>query len=115
MLSRPDYMPSSLADPGGVNGDAAVLLPEEFSYSRGHGRWASFIHVVDSLTERKVLQTAHLTDNEVAFSMATVSFASQGNKTFLVVDTGKDMIVCPRQFSAGSIHVYRFRDDGREI
>ncbi|KAI2618721.1 pre-mRNA-splicing factor rse-1 [Hypomontagnella submonticulosa] len=111
----PELRAQLLADPGVVNGDAAVLPPEEFGYPRGRGRWASCISVVDPLTEKRVLQTLELSENEAAVSMATVSFASQDNETFLVVGTAKDMIVNPRQFSAGFIHVYRFRDSGREI
>lgn len=111
----PELRAKLLADPGVVNGDAAVLPPEEFGYPRGRGRWASCISVVDPLVEKRVLQTLELTDNEAAVSMATVSFASQDHETFLVVGTGKDMILSPRQFSAGFIHVYRFRDNGKEI
>jgi len=111
----PDLRAKLLADPGVVNGDAAVLPPEDFGYPRGRGRWASCISVVDPSIEKKVLQTLDLEDNEAAVSMATVSFASQDNETFLVVGTGKDMILNPRQFSAGFIHVYRFQEDGREI
>ncbi|KAI0603423.1 pre-mRNA-splicing factor rse-1 [Biscogniauxia sp. FL1348] len=111
----PELRAKLLADPGVVNGDAAVLPPEEFGYPKGRGRWASCINIVDPLTEKRVLQTLELEDNEAAVSMAMVAFASQDNETFLVVGTGKDMILSPRQFSAGFIHVYRLRDNGREI
>ncbi len=104
-----------MQDPSVVNGDAAVLPPEEFGYPRGRGHWASCIHVVDPLTEKKVLQQIDLEDNEAAVSMATVSFASQEDEVFLVVGTGKDMVVSPRSSTAGFIHVYRFHEDGKEI
>ncbi|KAJ8122140.1 hypothetical protein ONZ43_g1589 [Nemania bipapillata] len=110
----PELREQLLADPG-ANKDAAVLPPEDFGYPKGRGRWASCISVVDPLTERRVLQTLSLEDNEAAVSMATVSFASQDNEAFLVVGTGKDMILSPRQFSAGFIYVYRFRENGKEI
>ncbi|KAI0816518.1 pre-mRNA-splicing factor rse-1 [Xylaria sp. FL0064] len=110
----PELREKLLADPAG-HADSAVLPPEEFGYPKGRGRWASCINVVDPLTEKRVLQTMNLTDNEAAVSIATVSFASQDNEVFLVVGTGKDMILSPRQFSAGFIYVYRFREDGREI
>ena len=32
-----------------------------------------------------------------------------------MVGTGKDMIVNPRSFSCGFIHVYRFQEDGKEL
>lgn len=111
----PELRDQLLADPSVVNGDAQVLPPQEFGYPRGRGRWASCISVVDPLTEKAVLQTLDLADNEAAVSVATVSFASQDNKTFLVVGTGKDMILSPRQFSAGFIHVYSISEDGRTI
>ncbi|KAI1327859.1 pre-mRNA-splicing factor rse-1 [Xylariaceae sp. FL0255] len=111
----PELRSQLLADPGVVNGDANVLAPEDFGYPKGRGRWASCISVIDPLTEKRVLQTVDMDNNEAAVSMATVSFASQDNETFLVIGTSKDMILSPRQFSEGYIHVYRFKDDGREI
>ena len=104
-----------LQDPSIVNGDAAILPPEDFGYPRGHGHWASCIHVIDPVTEKKVLQQIDLEDNEAAVSIATVSFASQEDEVFLVVGTGKDMVVSPRSSTAGFIHVYRFHEDGKEI
>lgn len=111
----PELREQLLADPAAVNGSTTVLPPEDFGYPKGRGRWASCISVVDPLTEKRVLQTLNLRDNEAAVSMAVVSFASQYNEQFLVVGTGKDMILSPRQFSAGFIHIYRFQDDGRSI
>lgn len=104
-----------LEDPSVVNGDSAVLPPEEFGYPRGRGHWASCIQIVDPITEKKVLQQIDLEDNEAAVSMATVSFASQEDEVFLVVGTGKDMVASPRSSSGGFIHVYRFHEEGKEI
>ncbi|KAI9814234.1 MAG: pre-mRNA-splicing factor rse1 [Pycnora praestabilis] len=104
-----------LNDPSVVNGDGTVLPPEDFGYSRGKGHWASCIHVVDPVTTKETLQQIDLEDNEAAVSIATVSFSSQDDETFLVVGTGKDMIVSPRSYTAGFIHVYRFQEDGKEL
>ncbi|APA10509.1 hypothetical protein sscle_06g052790 [Sclerotinia sclerotiorum 1980 UF-70] len=104
-----------LEDPSVVNGDATVLPAEEFGYPRGTNHWASCISVVDPVTEKKVLATIHLEDNESAVSVAVVAFASQEDETFLVVGTGKDLVVSPRSSSAGFIHVYRFHEDGKEL
>jgi splicing factor 3B subunit 3 len=104
-----------LEDPAVVNGDATVLPPEEFGYPRGRGHWASCISVIDPVTEKSVLQKIDLEDNEAAVSIATVSFASQDDEVFLVVGTGKDMVVSPRTSTAGFIHVYRFHENGKEI
>jgi hypothetical protein len=84
-----------LEDPSVVNGDATVLPPAEFGYPRGQGHWASCISIIDPVTEKKVLSTVDLEENEAAVSIATVSFASQADEVFLVVGTGKDMMVSP--------------------
>lgn len=104
-----------LNDAQEVNGDSVALPPEEFGYPRAQGHWASCIHVVDPVNAKEVLQQINLEDNEAAVSIATVSFSSQDDESFLVVGTGKDMVVSPRSFSGGSIHVYRFLEDGKEL
>lgn len=62
-----------------------------------------------------MLQTIDFQNNEAACCAAVIPFASQDNEPFLVVGTGKDMILNPRQFSEGYIHVYRSHEDGREL
>lgn len=112
----PELRAQLLADPGVVNGDATVLPPLEFGYPKGNRRWASCISVVDPAWEEpSVLQTVDMTNNEATVSVAIVPFASQDNENFLVVGTGKDMIVNPRSFTEGYLHVYRFKDGGREL
>ncbi|KEY70225.1 hypothetical protein S7711_04334 [Stachybotrys chartarum IBT 7711] len=104
-----------LADPSVVNGDAKVLPPEDFGYPKGNRHWASCIHIIDPVAEEPaILQTIELEGNEAAVSAAVVSFASQDNENFLIVGTGKDMVVNPPSFSEGYIHVYRLSDNGRE-
>ncbi|MCJ1436616.1 pre-mRNA-splicing factor rse1 [Xylographa pallens] len=98
-----------------VNGDGVVLPPEEFGYPRAQLHWASCIHVIDPVNAKKILQQIDLDENEAAVSIATVSFSSQDDETFLVVGTGKDIVVSPRSFSAGFIHVFRFQEDGKEL
>ena len=104
-----------LDDSNLVNGDAAVLPPEEFGYPRAQGHWASCIHVVDPINSKATLQQIDLEDNEAAVSIAAVSFSSQDDETFLIVGTGKDIVVAPRSFTAGFIYVYRFLEDGKEL
>ncbi|PSR93953.1 Pre-mRNA-splicing factor rse-1 [Coniella lustricola] len=105
-----------LADPGVVNGDSTVLPPEDFGYPRGRGRWASCINVVDPVSEEAgIVSSIELEDNEAAVSAAVVPFASQDGESFLIVGTGKDMVLNPRNFSEGYIHVYRFQENGREL
>lgn len=102
-------------DPAVTNGDATVLPHDQFGYPRGKGHWSSCISVVDPITEKKVLQKIDLEENEAAVSLATITFSSQDDEIFLVVGTGKDMIVNPRNSSAGYLHVYRFHENGKEI
>ncbi len=112
----PELRNQLLADPSAVNGDAKVLPPDEFGYPRGRGRWASCISVVDPASEEpSVLQRIDIEGNEAAVSVAVVPFASQDGESFLVVGTGKDMVLNPRQFTEGYIHVYRFHDDGKDL
>lgn len=112
----PELREQLLREPSVVNGDPDVLPSEQFGHPRGRGRWASCINVVDPISEDpKVLQTIDLTDNEAATSVCVVSFASQDDESFLVVGTGKDMILSPRKFSAGFIHVYRFHEGGKKL
>ncbi|KAG4272981.1 pre-mRNA-splicing factor rse-1 [Fusarium proliferatum] len=94
--------------------DAKLLRPADFGYPRGRGRWASCISVVDPLGEH-VLQKIELEDNEAAMSVAVVPFTGQDGESFLIVGTGKDIILNPRQFSEGYIHVYRFQKNGRQL
>ncbi|UKZ77780.1 pre-mRNA-splicing factor rse1 [Trichoderma virens FT-333] len=112
----PELCAKLLADPARVNGDTKVLPAEEFGHPRGNRRWASCISVVDPLAEDgQVLQRIDLEENEAAVSVAIVTFASQENETFLVVGTGKDMVVNPRSFSDAFVHIYRFERDGRVL
>ncbi|KAK4106551.1 hypothetical protein N658DRAFT_414786 [Parathielavia hyrcaniae] len=112
----PELRAQLLEQSGVVNGEAAVLPPEDFGYPRAKGRWASCISIVDPLSEEpKVLQRIDLEGNEAAVSAVVVPFSSQDGESFLVVGTGKDMVLNPRQFTEGYIHVYRFHDDGRDL
>ncbi|KAF5543008.1 pre-mRNA-splicing factor rse-1 [Fusarium mexicanum] len=94
--------------------DAKLLPPEEFGYPRGRGRWASCISVVDPIGEQ-VLQKIELEGNEAAMCVAVIPFTGQDGENFLLVGTGKDMILNPRQFSEGYIHVYRFQQNERGL
>lgn len=104
-------------DPNAVNGDAAMaqLPPQDFGYPRGRGHWASCIQVVDPVTDKSVVHTIDLEDNEAAVSIAAVPFTSQDGETFLVVGTSKDLIISPRTHHGGFIHIYRLQENGRSL
>ncbi|RPB25601.1 hypothetical protein L211DRAFT_822364 [Terfezia boudieri ATCC MYA-4762] len=109
---------SKAVETNGTNGDTTPphneLPPEEFGYPRAKGHWASCIHVIDPLAKFP-LQKIELGENEAAFSIAAVSFSSQDDEVFLVVGTGKDVVLSPRSSSGGFIHIYRFLENGRRI
>ncbi|KAI0150038.1 CPSF A subunit region-domain-containing protein [Hypoxylon sp. NC0597] len=112
----PQLRAQLLADPDVSNRDAKVLPAKDFGYPRGNNRWASCINIIEPLGEEpRTIQRIEFEDNEAAVSAAVVSFASQDGESFLVVGTGKDMVLNPRQFSAGYIYVYRFREDGKDL
>lgn len=99
-----------------VNGEAKELPPEDFGYPRGNRRWASCISVIDPTAEEpEVLQTVHLENNEAAVSVAIAPIVSQDGEHFLIIGTGKDMVVNPKSCTEGYLHVYRFQQDGREL
>lgn len=71
--------------------------------------------MVDPVTTKSIVFRIELEENESAVSIATASFSGQDDETFLVVGTAKDMVVSPRSFSAGFLHVYRFHEEGKEL
>lgn len=70
---------------------------------------------MDPITEKQITHTIDLEDNEAAVSVACVPFDSQDGEVFLVVGTGKGMVMMPRSHQGGFIHVYRISDSGRTL
>jgi splicing factor 3B subunit 3 len=100
---------------GKANGHPTTLPPEEFGYPKGDRYWSSCIQIVDPINGKEVIKQIDFDENEAATAIATVPFASQDDETFLVVATGKDVIMSPRSYSASYLYVYRFQDDGRDL
>jgi splicing factor 3B subunit 3 len=78
------------------------------------GMWSSLIRIMDPLT----LQTRNffeLEQNESAFSIALVRFASKPNQTFLLVGVAKDFILNPRSCGGGYIYTYQLFDNGDKL
>jgi splicing factor 3B subunit 3 len=98
-----------------VNGDAEVLPAEDYGYPRGTGHWASAISIIDPVTTKTVISRVELEDNEAAVSVTIAPFASQDDESFLIVGTAKDLVVSPRSYTAGFIHVYRLHEAGKEM
>ncbi|EFW19106.1 pre-mRNA-splicing factor rse1 [Coccidioides posadasii str. Silveira] len=114
-ILSPSTKAKLLQDSKAANGEVAELPPEDFGYPRGTGHWASCIQVVDPINSKAVISRIELEENEAAVSVAAVPFSSQDDETFLVVGTGKDMVVYPPSSSCGFIHIYRFQEDGKEL
>ncbi|CEJ88710.1 Putative Pre-mrna-splicing factor rse1 [[Torrubiella] hemipterigena] len=113
---EPKLREQLLGDPNLTNGDTKVLPAEEFGHPKGRGRWASCINVIDMTDgEPSVVKTIDFEGNEAAVSAAVVSFTSQDSESFLLVGTGKDMVLNPRASSEGYIHVYRFQEGGKDL
>ncbi|EPQ29179.1 uncharacterized protein PFL1_03466 [Pseudozyma flocculosa PF-1] len=91
------------------------LPAAEFGLIRaGPGQWSSCLRVVDA-TEAQSLQQVELEDNEAAFSVALVRFASAEGEAHLVVGSGVDVHLSPRSVGKAYLSVYKILDDGRRL
>ena len=91
-------------------------LPDDTfgSPKAGPGMWASVLRIISPINGRTIQKLA-LEQNEAAFSMALVKFASRGDEQFLLVGTVKDLVLNPRSSSGGFIHVYQLTDAGEKL
>ncbi|KAL1861595.1 hypothetical protein VTK73DRAFT_7003 [Phialemonium thermophilum] len=110
----PDLCAQLVGDQNSANGDTKTLPASDFGYPRGQGRWASCISVIDPIGF-EVVQKVEFDGNEAAVSAAIVPFTSQDGESFLIVGTGKDIVLNPRQASSGYIYVFRFHQNGKEL
>ncbi|KMU90906.1 pre-mRNA-splicing factor rse1 [Coccidioides immitis H538.4] len=94
-ILSPSTKAKLLQDSKAANGEVAELPPEDFGYPRAPaiGHHASKL-LIQSTKKMK---------------------RPQDDETFLVVGTGKDMVVYPPSSSCGFIHIYRFQEDGKEL
>ncbi|CED84295.1 pre-mrna-splicing factor rse1 [Phaffia rhodozyma] len=98
-----------------VDMELVDLAPEVFGRPRADaGQWASCIRVVDPI-ESTTLSMLDLDENEAAFSIAVVPFASREGETLLVVGTAKDTFLSPRSCSSGYFRTYTLKDDGKAL
>lgn len=104
-----------ITESNAVNGDAVTLPAEDFGYPRGTGHWSSAVTILDPVTTKSVVSRLELEDNECAVSIAIAAFSSQDDEYFLVVGTAKDLVVTPRSFTSGFLHVYRMHEEGKEL
>lgn len=83
-------------------------LPEDVfgSPKGGAGMWASVVRIVNPILQKTVFKLS-LEQNEAAFSIALVKFASRPDDQFVVVGTVRDLILNPRSLTGGSVHVYQ--------
>ncbi|KAN0060282.1 pre-mRNA-splicing factor rse1 [Thecaphora frezii] len=78
------------------------------------GQWASCLRVVDG-PAAQTLQRIELDDNEAAFSVALVKFASADGVAHLVVGSAVDTHLSPRSCSKAYISVYKIKDEGKRL
>ena len=104
-----------VTDSTAVNGETISLPPEDFGHPKGTGHWTSAVTIVDPITTKSTIFRLELEDNEAAMSVTIAPFASQDEENFLILGTAKDLVVSPRTYSAGFLHVYRLHEDGKEL
>ncbi|KAJ9476414.1 Pre-mRNA-splicing factor RSE1 [Pseudozyma hubeiensis] len=91
------------------------LNPAEFGLIRAEaGNWASCIRVVDGVQSQTTFKL-ELDDNEAAFSVAVVPFASAEKEVMVVVGSAVDVVLSPRSFKKAYLTTYRLVDNGREL
>jgi splicing factor 3B subunit 3 len=93
---------------GGVN-EAFTGAPQA-----GPNKWASCIRLVDPV-QGETLSLLELDDNEAAFSMCTMRFASKDGENgltelYLIVGTVKDYQISPPHCPSAFLRVYRFEN-----
>ncbi|KAF2010937.1 hypothetical protein BU24DRAFT_377682 [Aaosphaeria arxii CBS 175.79] len=92
------------------------LPAADFGHPRQPGHWASCIQVVDPVTEKAVVTTIELENNQSAVSAALVPFESQNNEVFLAVGVVSGLTFSPAfKFAGASIQLYKVSDDGRDL
>ena len=62
-----------------------------------------------------LISRIELEDNEAAFTVAIVPFASHENELFLIVGTAKETYLAPRTCRQAYILTYKIAKDGRGI
>lgn len=56
-----------------------------------------------------------LDQNDAAFSIAVCQFASRGEEWYVIVGTGRDVILGPHSSSGGSLILYQVVEEGRKL
>lgn len=91
-------------------------LPEDTfgAPKAGPGMWASLIRIISPINGKTVFKIP-LEQNEAAFSIALVKFASKGDDQFVLVGTVKSLVLNPRSCAGGYIHVYQLLEGGERL
>ncbi|PWN89573.1 hypothetical protein FA10DRAFT_147967 [Acaromyces ingoldii] len=100
-------------------GNQGVLDLDEAEFGpvrAGAGHWSSCVRIVD-VTKQATTFKLQLEENEAAFSLALVNFLSSDNpqETYLVVGTGQETRVTPRESKSCFLHVYRLSEEGQSL
>lgn len=79
------------------------------------GMWSSCIRVMEAST-KEFKSLIELDQNEAAFSVALVKFASRpSNQTFLIVGIARDLKLNPKSCSGGYLNTYQLMDGGHRL
>ncbi|KAF2070066.1 hypothetical protein CYY_008612 [Polysphondylium violaceum] len=79
----------------------------------GKGMWRSFIRIMDPVSYQ-TLDLIQLDDNEAAFNLTTCTFANDTD-IYLAVSAGVDVELNPKKFTASTINLYKFTDNGTKL
>ncbi|TPX62142.1 hypothetical protein PhCBS80983_g00623 [Powellomyces hirtus] len=91
------------------------LPPDQFGLPRAEsGKWASCIRIINP-RDSETTQLIELDDNEAAFSISTCVFNGQSGETFLIVGTASNVTMSPRTCTGGSLHTYKFIENGTQV
>ncbi|KAJ3054091.1 Splicing factor 3B subunit 3 [Rhizophlyctis rosea] len=102
-----------IEDGNGESG-SQELPTEQFGLPKADpGKWASCIRVVRA--DGHALGEIDLDDNEAAFCVTTCVFNNQNGESYVVVGAATDVSLSPRACTSGSLHVYRFSEDGTNL
>lgn len=117
------------------NGDATEELPpKDFGLPKANKHWASCLQIINPigfdsnagpilvdeeegrrLEPEGIIDTVYFSDNECPTSLVAVTFDNYPDDVFIIVGTAQDLVVAPRSYTCGWLHVYRLDNAGRTL
>ncbi|KIW05001.1 hypothetical protein, variant [Verruconis gallopava] len=118
------------------NGDVEELPPKDFGLPKADRHWASCLQIVNPLGYNEargpiaydddegrlldpegVIDTLYFEDDECPTAITALEFegAHLAGRIFVVVGTAQNLVVSPRSFGCGFLHVYEVTNGGRSL